>query len=166
MVRVDLKPQWESSTWLRGLQGLDAEQTPFPSYLWMPHPQAWHPTTGEAAGLVCLQRCSLDRRARSQTEKERFDWVHQVQGGEETGSQASFCWCPGPFIKEDWTPASLVVQWLQIRLAMQGTPVFRSLVQEDATEQLRPRATTTEPVLRAWEPQLRKLQALEPARHN
>ena len=41
--------------------------------------------------------------------------------------------------------ASLVVQWLGVSLAMQGTPV-RSLVQEDPTEQPSPCATVTEPM--------------------
>ena len=58
-----------------------------------------------------------------------------------------------------WTPdsksiiekrigTSLVVQWLRIRLPMQGTWV-RSLVREipHAVEQLSPCATTTEPAL-------------------
>ena len=40
--------------------------------------------------------------------------------------------------------ASLVAQWLRVRLPMQGTQV-RALVQEDATEQVSPCATTTEP---------------------
>ena len=44
--------------------------------------------------------------------------------------------------------ASLVAQWLRIRLPMQGTWV-RAPVREDphAVEQLSPCATTTEPVL-------------------
>ena len=49
--------------------------------------------------------------------------------------------------------ASLVAQWLRICLPMQGARV-RALVWEDATEQLRPWATTTEPA------------RLEPVLHN
>ena len=43
-----------------------------------------------------------------------------------------------------------MAQWLRIRLPMQGTWV-RALVREDphATEQLSPRATTTEPALKS-----------------
>ena len=42
--------------------------------------------------------------------------------------------------------ASLVVQWLRICLARQGTQV-QSLVWEDTVGQLSPYATTNEPVL-------------------
>ena len=50
----------------------------------------------------------------------------------------------GIALSEKYTGASLVAQWLGIRLLMQGTRV-RALVQ--AAEQLGPCATTTEPAL-------------------
>ena len=51
-------------------------------------------------------------------------------------------------IKNSQEGASLVAQWLRIRLPMQGTQV-RALVQKipHAAEQLSPCATTTEPAL-------------------
>ena len=61
-----------------------------------------------------------------------------------------------------WTPlflksgqrASLVIQWLGVSLALQGTPV-QPLVQEDPTEQPSPCATVTEPMrCNCWSPRV------------
>ena len=68
--------------------------------------------------------------------------MHEVQRGKARKRMHS---CEHQAKKRENDGASLVVQWLKIRLPMQGTQV-RALVREDPTcsEQLSPRATTPE----------------------